>query len=70
MIIERTWDHDFLMNIRNHKYEYDYLITLLDKEKEEMDELMKQSNLPDEIDKTKLNELLFKLRMEQIKEQI
>ena len=70
MIIERTWDHDFLMNIRNHKYEYDYLITLLDKEKEEMDELMKQSNLPDEIDKTKLNELLFKLRIEQIKEQI
>ena len=70
MIIERTWDRDFLMDIRNHKYEYDYLISLLDKEKEEMDELMKQSNLPDEVDKTKLNELLFKLRMEQIKEQI
>ena len=70
MIIERTWDHDFLMDIRNHKYEYDDLITLLDKEKEEMDELMKQSNLPDEVDQTKLNELLFKLRMEQIKEQI
>lgn len=70
MIIERTWDHDFLMDIRNHKYEYDELITLLDKEKEEMDELMKQSNLPDEVDQTKLNDLLFKLRMEQIKEQI
>ena len=70
MIIERTWDHDFLMNIRNHKYEYDYLISLLDKEKEEMDELMKHSTIPDSVDETKLNELLFKLRMEQIKEQI
>ena len=70
MIIERTWDHDFLMNIRNHKYEYDYLISLLDKEKEEMDEPMKHSTIPDSVDETKLNELLFKLRMEQIKEQI
>lgn len=70
MIIERTWDHDFLMDIRDHKYEYDDLIQRLDKENEEMNELMKQSNLPDEVDQTKLNELLFNLRMKQIKEQM
>ena len=70
MIIERTWDRDFLMGIRNHKYEYDDLIQRLDKEKEEMNELMKQSNLPDDVDQTKLNELIFNLRMKQIKEQM
>lgn len=33
MNLYRTEDHDFLMNIRNHKYEYDELIKLADKEK-------------------------------------
>lgn len=70
MIIKRTWDHDFLMDIRNHKYEYDELINLLDKEKKEMDEFMKLSKIPDEVDQATLNDILFKLRMEHIKEQI
>lgn len=66
MILKRTWDHDFLMDIRNHKYEYDELISLLDKEKEEMNELMKKSTLPDTIDVKKLNEILIKLRLQQL----
>ena len=35
-----------------------------------MYEIMKHSTIPDSVDENKLNELLFKLRMEQIKEQI
>lgn len=66
MILKRTWDHDFLMDIRNHKYEYDELISLLNKEKEEMNELMKKSTLPDTIDDKKLNEILIKLRIQQL----
>lgn len=70
MNLYRTEDHDFLMNIRNHKYEYDELIKLADKEKEEMYEIMKHSTIPDSVDETKLNEILFNLRMMQIKEEM
>lgn len=70
MNLYRIEDHDFLMNIRNHKYEYDELIKLADKEKEEMYEIMKHSSIPDSVDETKLNEILFNLRMMQIKEEI
>ncbi len=70
MNLYRTEDHDFLMNIRNHKYEYDELIKLADKEKEEMYEIMKHSSIPDSVDETKLNEILINLRMMQIKEEM
>lgn len=70
MNLYRTEDHDFLMNIKNHKYEYDELIKLADKEKEEMYEIMKHSTIPDSVDETKLNEILFNLRMMQIKEEM
>lgn len=70
MNLYRTEDHDFLMNIRNHKYEYDELIKLADKEKEEMYEIMKHSTIPDSVDENKLNEILFNLRMMQIKEEM
>lgn len=70
MNLYRTEDHDFLMNIRNHKYEYDKLIKFADKEKEEMYEIMKHSTIPDSVDETKLNEILFNLRMIQIKEEM
>lgn len=70
MNLYRVEDHDFLMNIRNHKYEYDELIKLADKEKEEMYEIMKHSSIPDSVDETKLNEILINLRMMQIKEEM
>ena len=70
MNLYRTEDHDFLMNIRNHKYEYDELIKLADKEKEEMYEIMKHSTIPDSVDENKLNDILFNLRMMQIKEEM
>jgi hypothetical protein len=51
-----------LLDIRNHKYEYDYLIDYCEKKKAEMDEAIKTSNLPEEIDKEFVNKLLLSVR--------
>ena len=59
---EKTGDRQFLLDIRNHKYEYDYLIDYCEKKKAEMDEAIKTSNLPEEIDKEFVNELLLSVR--------
>lgn len=59
---EKAGDRQFLLDIRNHKYEYDYLIDYCEKKKVEMDEAIKTSNLPEEIDKEVVNELLIRVR--------
>jgi len=59
---EKMGDRQFLLDIRNHKYEYDYLIDYCEKKKAEMDEAIKTCNLPEEIDKEFVNELLIRVR--------
>ena len=59
---EKIGDRQFLLDIRNHKYEYDYLIEYCEKKKAEMEEAIKTCNLPEEIDKDFVNELLIKVR--------
>lgn len=61
--INRTGiDADFLLDIRNHKYEYDYLIDQLEARKEELDEAIKTSTLPEAIDVSKVNQILLDIR--------
>lgn len=55
-------DADFLLDIRNHKYEYDYLITELEKKKVELDEAIANSTLPEKIDPEMVNKLLLDIR--------
>lgn len=63
--INRTGiDRDFLLNIRNHKYEYEYLIKHLENKKEELDEAIAKSTLPEKIDVNKMNDLLIGIRKE------
>ena len=57
-------DREFLLNIRNHKFEYDYLINYLEEFKVKMTEAMENSILPDKVDTDKVNELLIKVRKE------
>ena len=66
MNLVRTWDHNFLMDIRNHKYEYDELIKILEEKMAEMNEAMKASKLPESIDKEEVNKLLIDIRCEQM----
>ena len=61
--INRTGiDADFLLDIRNHKYEYEYLIKELEKKKVELDEAVANSTLPETIDVSQVNQILLDIR--------
>lgn len=62
----RNIDREFLLDIKSHKFEYDYLIGLVQEKKAEMDEAMAKSNLPDNIDVDKVNNILINIRREQL----
>lgn len=67
IILERTWDKEFLMDVRNHKFDYTELMKKLEEEKIEMEEAMKNSTIPEKIDPELVNNLLIQIRLEQIK---
>lgn len=60
--VERTWDRDFLLDIKNHKISYDELMKYVNEKKKEFDELVSKSTLPDTIDSAKINNLLIEAR--------
>lgn len=60
--VVRTWDRQFLLDIRNHKYEYDYLINYVDDFKKKMENAMITSTLPEEVDESFVNNLLINVR--------
>jgi predicted nucleotidyltransferase len=61
-IYRKGIDADFLLDIRNHKYEYEYLIEELEKKKEELDEAIANSTLPEHMDVEKMNQILLDIR--------
>ncbi len=65
VILKRTYDHDFLMDVRNHRYEYDELIERLQEEADRMNALMAASTIPDKIDPDFVNDLLIEIRRRQ-----
>lgn len=60
--LERTWDREFLMNIRNHKFEYDELMARVDADKIKLDEAIKNSTLKETIDVDAVNDILIEIR--------
>lgn len=60
--VERTWDRDFLLNIKNHKVSYEEIMRYVTEKKAEFDEYIKTSTLPDKLDYDKINELLIESR--------
>ena len=63
-ILWRTEDRDFLMGIKNGDYTYEYLIKYAEKLLADVNENLPKSNLPDEVDKQFVNDLLVKCREE------
>lgn len=59
-------DAEFLLDVKNHKYEYEELMEMLKKKNEEMEEAMKNSTIPDTIDTEFVNNLLLDIRKEQL----
>lgn len=60
--VVRTWDRDMLLDIRNHKYEYEEIIDYVEKIFTEMKELADKCNLPKTADRNKINELVLQAR--------
>lgn len=61
--VVRTWDRDYLLDIRNHKFEYEDVMARLEKEKLEMEEAIKSCTLPERVDFDKVNDLLYDVRL-------
>lgn len=60
--VKRTWDREFLLDIKSHKYSYDELISYSEEKKKEFEDLVFTSKLPDKIDIDAVNKLLIKTR--------
>ena len=62
----RDIDREFLLDIKNHKYEYEELMNMLLEKKKIMDEAILNSKLPDKIDVDFVNNLLLNIRKMQL----
>lgn len=57
-IVDRSGiDAEFLLDVKNHKFEYEYLIEKLEEEKEKMNKAMETSTLKEDIDPMFVNSL-------------
>lgn len=65
VILERTADRQFLLDVRNHKYEYDELMARLEEDATKMNALMSASTIPDRIDPDFVNSLMIEIRNRQ-----
>lgn len=65
--VDRTdIDREFLLKVKNHGYEYDEVIAMLDEKKREMDEAIAISTIPDKIDIDYVNDMLISIRRKQL----
>ena len=64
LILDRrvAGDRDFLMAVRNHQFEYDELMEIVNKDKANLDEAIEKSSLPKKIDESFVNDLLIDIR--------
>ena len=60
--VVRTYDRDYLLDIRNHKFEYEDVMAQLEQEKAEMEEAITACTLPETVDMDAVNELLIESR--------
>ena len=66
MILQRTWDRQFLLDVRNHKFEYEEIVEKLEEDKERMNRLMEQSTIREKIDTSLVNDLMIEIRKRQL----
>ena len=60
--VYRTWDRDFILDVKNHKFEYDYIIDYAESKRKEMEEAINVSTLKKEVDYNEVNQLLLDIR--------
>ena len=57
--VVRTWDRQMLLDIRNHKYEYEEIMDYVETTYNSFKNKINTCSLPDTVDKSKVNELLI-----------
>lgn len=60
--VVRDWDRQYLLDIRNHKFEYEEVMEQLEKEKAEMEEAIATCTLPEHVDYDAVDKLLIAAR--------
>ena len=60
--VVRTWDRDFLLDIRNHKFEYEEIVKYVEDTYNSFKDKISTSDLPETVDKEKVNDLLIQAR--------
>ena len=60
--VYRTWDREFLLDIRYHKFEYDYIMEYAENVYNEINNLIETSTLQDNSDYDKINDILITAR--------
>jgi hypothetical protein len=65
--VDRTnIDRDFILNIRLGNTSYEEIIDYIEGKKDEMEKAMAESTIPEKIDVDFVNDLLLKIRKEQL----
>ena len=59
---EKAGDKEFLMNIRNHRYEYDELMEIVEEDKKKLDKAIAESTIKEKINVDLINDVLIKMR--------
>lgn len=62
--VERTWDREFLLDIKHHKKTYEEIMAYVNEKRAEFDKYIKTCTLPETINKEKVNDLLIEARKE------
>ena len=60
--LTRTWDKELLMNIRNHRYEYDELMEIVETDKRKLDKAIAESTIKEKVDIEVVNNVLLNIR--------
>jgi predicted nucleotidyltransferase len=60
--VRRTFDRQYLLDIRNHKFEYDDIMQQVENERIQMEEAINKCSLPDKCNVDEINKLLIDAR--------
>lgn len=55
-------DREFLLNIKNHEYEYEEIMSMLEDKEKEMQEAIAKSTIKETVDVDLVNNLLLNIR--------
>ena len=58
----RTYDREFLLDVRHHKYEYDEIVEMAKAKEEELNQAFKNTKLPAKLDIDMINDLVIEAK--------